>query len=231
MRSTHQGFTLIELLIAIAILAGMTVLSWRGIDGMVAAQQQARAYSDEVMVAQAALAQWSTDLNAIERVAQTTPLEWDGRLLRMTRRGSDIDEQGLRVVAWSQQERSGPAGTFTYWLRWQSPPVRTVDEWRQAWASAAVWSGSPGAELQRGETRLMPVQGWQLLYFRDNSWTNPLSAGNVNAPADVNDPTTRTTRQPLPDGIRLTLLLPAPGALAGTITQDWSNPLLGNNKS
>ena len=38
MRHTHQGFTLIELLIAIAILAGMTVLSWRGIDGMVAAQ-------------------------------------------------------------------------------------------------------------------------------------------------------------------------------------------------
>ncbi|MGE8320019.1 MAG: PulJ/GspJ family protein [Comamonas sp.] len=227
MRNIHRGFTLIELLIAIAILAGMTVLSWRGIDGMVNAQQQARAYSDEVMVAQAALAQWSTDLNAIERVAQTTPLEWDGRLLRMTRRGSDIEERGLRVVAWSQQERDGT----TYWLRWQSPPLRTVDEWRQAWASAAVWSGSPGADLRSNETRLMPVLGWQLLYFRENSWTNPLSAGNVNAPADVNDPTARGNRQPLPDGIRLTLQLPAPGALAGTLVQDWVNPLLGSNKS
>lgn len=227
MRNTYKGFTLIELLIAIAILAGMTVISWRGIDGMVGAQQQARAYSDEVMVAQAALAQWSTDLNAIERVAQTTPLEWDGRLLRMTRRSSDIDEQGLRVVAWTQQVRDG----VTYWLRWQSAPVRTIDEWRQAWASAAAWTSSSGGNLQNGETRLMPVQGWQLLYFRDNSWTNPLSAGNVNAPADVNDPTTRTARQPMPDGIRLTLQLPAPGALAGTITQDWSSPLLGGNKS
>ena len=128
-----QGFTLIELLIAISILAVMTIASWRGIDGMVRAQQQARDYSEEVMVVQAALSQWNTDLNAIERVAATTPVDWDGRVLRLTRRSSDINEQGLRVVSWAQRS----LGNRDYWVRWQSAPVRDLQQWQQAWEMAA----------------------------------------------------------------------------------------------
>ncbi|MNS56591.1 hypothetical protein D3C72_894530 [compost metagenome] len=226
-----QGFTLIELLIAIAILAVMTVASWRGIDGMVRAQEQARVYSEEVMVAQAALAQWNTDLNAIERVGATTPIEWNGRVLRITRRSSDINEQGLRVVGWALRNVQGRS----HWVRWQSHPLRNAQEWQQAWemANHAVTNGAiDGNAGNNGDgipqtTVLMPVRGWQLLYFRGNSWSNPLSSGATDTRTDPNNPT--DTR--LPDGVRLSLELPAPGALSGTITSDWVNPILGGNKS
>lgn len=226
MMRRHTGFTLIELLIAISILAVMTLVSWRGIDGMIRAQQQARAHSDEVMVVQAALAQWNTDLSAIERAAQTKPLDWNGRVLRITRRGSDVNEQGLRVVGWtvrSIQNRD-------HWVRWQSPPLRSVQEWQQAWEMSATGPSTnsmldaSNSALQ--QTVLMPVRNWQLLYFRGNSWSNPQSSEG-NAKADPNNPTDVA----LPDGVRLTLELPAPGALSGTITQDWVSPLLGGNKS
>lgn len=227
MRRHHAtGFTLIELLIAIAILAVMTVASWRGIDGMVRAQEQARNYSEEVMVAQAALAQWSTDLNAIEQVAQTTPLEWDGRVLRITRRSSDINEQGLRVVSWTVRNVQGR----NFWVRWQSPPARTRQEWQQAWQTAhhTVTNGALNGNADASQpTVLMPVRNWQLLYFRGNSWTNPLSSSSDTGPADPNRPTSVA----LPDGVRLSLELPAPGALSGTLTSDWVNPILGGNKS
>ncbi len=229
--SRGRGFTLIELLIAIAILAVMTVASWRGIDGMVRAQEQARIYSEEVMVAQAALAQWNTDLNAIERVGATTPIEWNGRVLRITRRSSDINEQGLRVVGWALRNVQGRS----YWVRWQSPPLRNAQEWQQAWEMAihAVTNGAmDGNTGNNGDgipqaTVLMPVRGWQLLYFRGNSWSNPLSSSATDTRADPNNP----TDTPLPDGVRLSLELPAPGALSGTITSDWVNPILGGNKS
>ena len=228
-RTQHQtGFTLIELLIAISILAVMTVASWRGIDGMVRAQEQARVYSEEVMIAQAALAQWNTDLNAIERIAATTPLEWNGQVMRITRRGSDINEQGLRVVSWAVRNVQGR----DYWVRWQSAPVRTVQQWEQAWEMAvhavtnsAINTANTASNTQ--QTVLMPVRGWQLLYFRGNSWSNPLSTSAPDTQTDANNPTKVT----LPDGIRLTLDLPAPGALSGTITTDWVSPLLGGNKS
>ena len=225
-RHLSQGFTLIELLIAIAILAVMTVASWRGIDGMVRAQEQARNYSEEVMVAQAALAQWSTDLNAIEQVAQTTPLEWDGRVLRITRRSSDINEQGLRVVSWTVRNVQGR----NFWVRWQSPPARTRQGWQQAWQTAhhTVTNGALNGNADASQpTVLMPVRNWQLLYFRGNSWTNPLSSSSDTGPADPNRPTSVA----LPDGVRLSLELPAPGALSGTLTSDWVNPILGGNKS
>ena len=100
-------------------------------------------------------------------------------------------------------------------------------------ANQAVTNGAlDGNAGNNGEgipqtTVLMPVRGWQLLYFRGNSWSNPLSSSATDTKADPNNPTDTT----LPDGVRLTLELPAPGALSGTITSDWVNPILGGNKS
>ena len=58
----------------------------------------------------------------------------------------------------------------------------------------------------------MPLEGWQLYFYRDNAWSNPLSSnGNAN----------KAQTNPLPDAIRLVLLLPSEW---GSITVDWLRP-------
>ena len=48
-----RGFTLVEMLVAIGLMALMAGLSWRGIDGMGAAQTHMQQRSDEVLTLQA----------------------------------------------------------------------------------------------------------------------------------------------------------------------------------
>ena len=67
-----RGFTLIELLVAISVMALIAILSWRGLDGMVRAQESTRQRADEMLVLQAALGQWGTDLDALVSIANTT---------------------------------------------------------------------------------------------------------------------------------------------------------------
>ena len=74
-----RGFTLIELLVALAVMALLAIVSWRGLDGMVRAQEQTRQRGDELLVLQAALAQWGTDLDALLPLAHTVPLDWASR--------------------------------------------------------------------------------------------------------------------------------------------------------
>ena len=142
-----RGFTLIELLVAISVMALIAILSWRGIDGMVRTQEATRQRADEMLVLQAALAQWGADLDALAPLAQTTPLDWDGQVLRMTRRSSAIPDEGPVVVAWTRRATNNGA----QWLRWQSPPVRTRAQWQEAWAQAAQWARTPGDADRRYE--------------------------------------------------------------------------------
>ncbi|MFY3383477.1 PulJ/GspJ family protein [Paracidovorax sp. MALMAid1276] len=213
---TQRGFTLIELLVAIGVMALIAILSWRGLDGMVRAQEQTRQRADDMLVLQAALGQWTTDLDAIMAVANTTPLDWDGQVLRITRRSSAVPDEGPVVVAWT---RRGNAQGVGEWLRWQSPPVRTRGDWQQAWQQAGQWARTPGDAERRFEVRLMPLQSWQLFYYRGGAWSNPLSSSGTDASATI------------PDGVRLQIDLPAGQALTGQLTRDWVNPILGGRRS
>ena len=55
-----RGFTLIELLVAIAAMALMAGLSWRGLDGMVRAQTHIKQRADDALTLQAGLLNLST---------------------------------------------------------------------------------------------------------------------------------------------------------------------------
>ena len=109
-----RGFTLIELLVAISVMALIAILSWRGLDGMVRAQESTRQRADEMLVLQAALGQWGTDLDALVSIANTTPLDWDGQVLRLTRRSSAVPDEGALVVAWTRRNNNQGVGQ---WLR------------------------------------------------------------------------------------------------------------------
>ena len=67
-QAASRGFTLIELLVAIGVMALMAGLTWRGLDGMTRAQDQVQARADKLLTLQAGLAQWTSDLDAIQQL-------------------------------------------------------------------------------------------------------------------------------------------------------------------
>ena len=209
-----RGFTLIELMVAIAVMALLALVSWRGLDGMARAQAQNRERGDAVLTLQATLSQWTADLDAITVFSQTRALDWNGRTLRLTRRSTDTAQPAVYVVAWTQ--RADAAGVVR-WYRWQSPGLSTRNAWQQAWDGAASWAQDGGAsgnsnELRGTELGQVPLESWQLFYYRNDAWGPAVSAEAL------------TTSTQLPDGIRLVLGLPPGPALAGLVTRDWVRP-------
>ena len=212
------GFTLIELLVAIALMALMAGLSWRGLDGMARAQQHTRQVSDEVLVLQAGLAQWVSDLNSLATQAGTPSLEWDGRSMRILRKSMDVAAAGLQVVAWSRRDVNGTG----MWLRWQSQPANSRAEMESAWQTAGIWAQSPNANERAREISIVPLERWEVFYHRGGAWSNPLSSEGADANGQT--PGGSTT----PDGIRLVLHLPPGTAVSGVLTRDWLNIGTGN---
>ncbi len=224
--AAHRGFTLIELLVAISIMAVMAVLSWRGLDGMTRAQAQVRLHSDEVLTLQAGLAQWGADLDAIARQPGLATLDWDGRALRVLRRSTSQPGEGLTVVAWTRRSIGGVG----QWLRWQSPPLSTRGELQLAWQKAAQWAQNPSDDDRLREVQIVPLDQWQIFYYRGGAWSNPLSsegAGNAGVGAVV---PAGGGVQAVPDGVRLVLQLSAGQAIRGEITRDWVTPGLGGGQ-
>lgn len=212
-----KGFTLIELLVALALMALMALMSWRGIDGISGTQIRLLERADEVMTLQSTLAQWGADMDAMASQPGVPGLDWDGRVLRIVRRASLGAPEGLRVVAWTRRSVDGQG----QWLRWLSPPLQDRATLDLAWQKAALWAQTPSDEDRLREVRTVPLDGWQVFYFRENAWSNPLSSA-ASSPLE--------TAAPMPDGVRLVLQLPDGQALSGVLTRDWAQPLLGGGK-
>ena len=247
-RKRGRGFTLVELLVALFAMALLAVMSWRGLDGMTRAQAITAARADEVLTLQVGLAQWSADLDAIIQLPRAPALDWNGRVLRLTRRDTTSAASGVLVVAWTRRDGQ--------WLRWQSPPATLRGDLDRAWQQADLWAQTPGDQDRRLEVVITPLQDWQIFYFRSDAWTNPQSSDAVtgapvaNAPVPTSPVTSASApaatsgltpagaaavallATPLiPQGVRLVLTLPPGQALAGQITRDWVRPTLGGNKS
>ncbi len=236
MRAQRQtGFTLVELLVALSVMSLMTVLSWRGLDGMWRVQSQTRERSDALLTLQTALAQWSADLDALAILPAAPaasadaprPLDWNGQVLRMTRYSAAPAASGLRVVAWSRRDLAGAS----HWLRWQSAVLHTHGDWQTAWLQAARWAQSPGDEEKKSEVIIAPMTQWQIYFYRDNSWSHPLSSHVGASATAAGTPTALAQRSAIPDGVRLVLSLPAGPSVVGDVTRDWVRPTLAGNKS
>lgn len=212
----QRGFTLIELLLAISLMALMTVLAWRGLDGMTRAQTQLRQHSDDVLALQSALGQWGADLDALAQQPGSPSLDWDGRALRMLRSGSGTAGEGMRVVAWSRRNVDGRG----QWLRWQSPALTTRSQLQLAWQQAAQWGQNPSDAQRQLEVPLVPLDQWQIFYYRGQAWSNPLSSAGTEGSQVA-------TVTPVPDAVRLVLTLSPGQAISGTLTRDWLRPNIG----
>jgi general secretion pathway protein J len=238
MKRPHaRGLTLIELLAALAVLALLSALSWRALDMHLRTAQATQTRQAQMATVQTALAQWQTDLDAMELNAGVQALDWDGRSLRITRRIDTADGSALQVVSWSRQlapsavTLSDPAlsGASHHWWRWASPPLRERSAWFAAWQQASApplrWpeasqanSTSNAVDTPQAAIVLIALPDWQLRYFRDGAWVNPLSA------ADSAERPSSGLTAPVPDGIQLRLTLPAGHPLAGELVHEWLRP-------
>ena len=231
-----RGFTLVEVLVAVAAMALLAVMAWRGLDAMGRAQTQTRERSEDVLTLQAGLSQWRADLDAVTQLAPVGGVDFDGRVLRITRNAlvSDpatvaVPEPGapagtgssIRVVAWGTRQIDGKR----QWLRWQSPAVRTRDELQAAWQQAALWGQNPTDALRRNEVVIVGVDEWQVFYFRNDSWSSPMSSATAIGAASA------SVQSPLPDGVRLVLTLSDGQVLSGRLLHDWVRPTLGVARS
>jgi general secretion pathway protein J len=220
-----RGFTLVELLVALFVLALLAALGWRGIDGMIRAREQTEARADDVLALQTGLAQWNADLEAIVELAPLGALDWNGRVLRLTRRSSLSPADGVRVVGWAQREGR--------WVRWESPPLTTRGDLDTAWLQADLWSRNPSDAMRRQEVVIAPLEDWQIFFWRNDSWTNPLSSDGAPVAAGVQGRTGPggTPTSALPEGVRLILQLPPGRAISGRLQRDWVRPTVGGGRS
>lgn len=232
---TARGFTLVEMLVGLALLAVLALVSWRGVDALMATESRSRERTDAVARLQTSLAQWRTDLDAAVPTGVVSVLAFDGRVLRLTRSDAGSQPGTVRVVGWAR--RVGTTGNTGQWQRWQSAPLATQQAVRQAWDDAARWAsvGNAGSAAQEGlAVTLAPLANWQLYYFRNNSWSNPLSsegAGGEGAGTGGQTTGQENALETLPDAVRLVLDLPPGPGLTGRLSVEWLRPTYSRARS
>ena len=188
LRRRCSGFTLVEVLVALAIMAVLAGLAWRGVDGMVRARDGSQQALERSARLNTILAQWQQDFASLHDSGVVPPLSFDGQTLRLTRAVPD----GISLVAWSL--RGG------VWQRWTAPAATRSVALQEAWLRSQQLLGT-----EPGQVRLLDdVGGWQLYFYRGNAWSNAQSSGDVAAP-----PTAAASgaapREALPDGVRLVI--------------------------
>ena len=162
-RHAPHGFTLVELLVALAIMAVLATMAWRGVDGIVRARDASQAQLDRSLRLNTAMAQWDHDLLALFDTSAVPPLSYDGGSLRLVRRTTD----GVQLVAWSRRG--------TQWTRWAGPVVPRVADLQESWLRSQQLDGNPAGLL----VLLDGVSDAQIQFFRDTGWSNPQSSGDV----------------------------------------------------
>lgn len=132
-----RGFTLIELLIAAALLAVLAVLSWRGLDAVLASRRQIVASSDELRALMVAFSQLDEDLRR----------SWPVRLLKLQTPSIGFTVSGEQAVATLEMLRESGAATEATQLQrvaWRLRDGR-IERGFGAWSAVPGAGGAAGA--------------------------------------------------------------------------------------
>jgi general secretion pathway protein J len=216
-RKGSRGFTLAEVLVALALMALLATMSWRGVSSMAEAKQRSDARVNDTLRLGTVLAQWEQDLQQLYDTPLVPALAFDGKTVRMVRRQGG----GLQVVAWALND--------VRWTRWISPVATSGQGLQDAWLASQQLLGNEPGQL----TLYEGLVGWQIYFYRVNAWSNAQSsAGTISAqnpgtdpqvPVIPGTPATPTARKSdLPDGVRVVLTLQQQGEGQGgsTVTRD-----------
>jgi general secretion pathway protein J len=210
MNQRQRGFTLAEVLVALALLALLATMSWRGVSSMAEAKQSADARVNETLRLGTVLAQWEQDLLQVQdpRLLPDA-LAFDGKSLRLVRRQSG----GMQVVVWALNE--------TRWQRWASPVTNSAQGLQDAWLASLQLLGNEPGQLTLYES----LGGWQLYFYRGNAWSNAQSSAGAPAVQNPGLPPSPPGIRPstLPGGVRVVLTLGQPqaeGQGGSTVTRD-----------
>lgn len=208
-RRIGHGFTLIELLVALAVLALLAAMGWRGTAAMLSVRDDVERTSRTLLGWQTALAQWQADWDAwavMGTVDRDTDMpRWSMRdgVVRWVRRAPVVSGQpsGWQVVAWGiVVDETGQRR----WTRWASAPVRDEAALVIGWATAPQRLAQEGA-------RTVAVEAWTLQAWRDGDWRPPEEAI-------------------LPAALQLVLEPSAGTGLHGPIRVDWVAPGIAGSK-
>lgn len=156
-----RGFTLVELLVAIAVLAIVAVLGWRGLDGIVRSRQALTEQMEQTRGIQLAFAQMQSDMEqrALRkqlRARETLAADAD-RMIFVRTVLAEGEPSRLQVVTYRIRD-----GVLT---RRESRPTRDLVQLDALWAAAVSDSdNAPAVALQSGVDS-MAVRGW-----RDSAW-------------------------------------------------------------
>ena len=214
----RRGFTLIEVLVALLILSVMSAAAWKGMDGISKAREIADGKLKQTLRLQSVVTQWEADLSSVMDSMVVPAWQFDGANVRLTRRSG----QGVQMVVWTLREGK--------WLRWASAPTTTVGELQQAWMRSFQLQGR-----ERGTLTALPgLAQWQVYCHRNGNWSNCQSSSDVTTAARPTappasgsappQPVTTTSRELLPQAIRLVLTLDSGSGFVGAITRDVIMP-------
>ena len=197
-RRRAAGFTLVEVLVALAIMAILAAMAFRGVDALTRARQSALASTDRTLKLNTGMSQFEYDISqSVDTKVLPSAVMFDGATLRIARR----TPAGVQLVVWTLQDRR--------WQRWASAPVIHQGELTDAWMRSQQWSAVSGAAI----TVLENVDDFQVYLCNPNvagstsggcSWNNVQSTqgttGSGGGAAEA--PKAQAT------GIRITLKLP-----------------------